>query len=108
MKKVFLTLALLAGLTLTACTKIVPIHREDVQQGNLISQQQVNQLKMGMSKSQVSQILGEPVLQSTFDPNRWNYAYSLQPGDGPYQEKHAILYFKNDRLYKVEGSLKPQ
>ena len=56
-------------------------HKIIIQQGNIVNQGMVDQLKPGMTKTQVAYIMGEPVLKNTFDENRWDYLYTLElPG----------------------------
>jgi outer membrane protein assembly factor BamE len=69
--------------TLTACSsvpRIVTEYRIDVQQGNVLTQEMVSQLRPGLSKDQVRFILGTPVLTDMFHANRWDYAYRLKKG----------------------------
>ena len=52
----------------------------DVQQGNLLDAEQVDQLEVGMTRSQVRFLLGTPMVVDSFDPDRWDYVYSLRRG----------------------------
>jgi len=74
----------------------------------LITQDMVDQLKPGMTKSQVRFIMGTPLIADTFSQNRWDYFYSLQPGDrsGEVRERMAI-FFKNDVLVGFRGDFVP-
>lgn len=87
----------------TACT----IHRIEVQQGNIIKPELLKQLKPGISMRQVQFIMGTPLIQDPFHPNRWDYVFTLQPGDvrkiTKYQ--HVAVFFKDDKLVKVEKHL---
>lgn len=85
-------------LALTACTHILKPYRPPVQQGNVITSEMVQQLKPGLTKTQVQDIFGEPVLVDAFDPNTWTYVYTFQPSRGPTQKKQLVVYFKNDRV----------
>ena len=79
----------------------------DIQQGNVITQKEVNQLKPGMTKEQVAFIMGQPVLSDIFDKNRWDYVYSLQPGGKKRQQKTISLFFKDNKLTSIIGDLQP-
>lgn len=84
-------------------------YKIDIQQGNVVTQSMIDQLKLGMTRTQVQYIMGTPLLQDTFDRNRWDYVYSNQPGDKPRVQRTVTLYFDNDRLrsHSVSGEFPP-
>jgi outer membrane protein assembly factor BamE len=103
-------------LSLTACSWVpdlsgigLPrVHKVDVQQGNVIEQDQINQLRPGMNKEQVHFIMGTPMLDDSFHANRWDYLYRFQPGYGPLEKKQATLYFNHDaKLINIQGTFRP-
>jgi len=119
MHKLLISFATLASLTLGGCSSIgnvVPnaldhlplIYRPTIQQGNLVTQEMVNTLEPGMSKSQVRFRMGTPMLVDVFHQNRWDYAYTLGEGKRIETTKRTTLYFENDRLVRIAGELKPQ
>ena len=67
----------------------------------------VDQLKPGMSKRQVTFIMGAPLLIDIFHEERWYYIYSNQPGGEPRVEKKINLIFKQDQLVGLQGDFKP-
>src|SRR5688572_26287847 len=67
--------AVVATFPLSAC-----VYRMDIQQGNLLDAEQVDQLEVGMTRSQVRFLLGTPMVIDAFDANRWDYIYSLRYG----------------------------
>src|SRR3990170_4201353 len=73
--------ALLAAATLLA--GCVSPYKIDVQQGNVVSQEMLEKLKPGMTKSQVRFALGTPLIADSFHPDRWDYFYSLKKGGDP-------------------------
>jgi len=89
-------------------SKIPKIHKFDIQQGNVITQDMINQLKPGMTKSQVRFIMGTPLIADTFSQDRWDYFYSLDPADrsGEVRERVAI-FFKDDLLVGLRGDFMP-
>ena len=89
-----------AGLVLTACN---PIYTLDIQQGNLLSKQLVDSLKPGMTKHQVTLVMGSPSIVSPFDQSRWDYVSTLRKGNGRMEQKDLTLYFEGDSLAKIEG-----
>lgn len=101
------SLSLAAVLCLSACStdKIPGVYRIDVQQGNSVTQDMINQLAPGMSKNQVAYVMGTPLLIDTFHPNRWDYIYSYQPGGEEREQRRLTLYFddKDETLSHIEG-----
>lgn len=104
-------LAITASLTLASCTTILTnlpgVYSVDVQQGNIVDQDMIDQLRPGMNKRQVLYIMGSPMLINFFHQKRWDYLYSTQPGGGNRQQKRISLHFDNDQLIGVQGDFKP-
>lgn len=93
-------------LVLSGCNKdkIPGVYRIDIQQGNDVSQEMIAKLEPGMSKSQVNYVMGTPLLIDTFHPNRWDYIYSFQPGNGERQQRRITLFFDDqEKLDYIEG-----
>lgn len=100
-KLITMTLAMLiTGALLSGCKLITP-YRIDQQQGNVISDDKVAKLHKGMSKDEVRHIMGNPVLISTFDENRWDYVYTFQHSHGPILIHKLTVYFKKHRIIKM-------
>jgi outer membrane protein assembly factor BamE len=80
----------------------------DVVQGNFISSEQYAKLQLGMTREQVRQILGTPLLASYFHANRWDYVFEFKRnGQRVGQERHVTVYFDGDKLVKFEGDALP-
>ncbi len=90
----------LCVMAVTACS---PIYKLDIQQGNLFNKSTVDSLKPGMSKRQVTLVMGSPSIVSSFNQNRWDYVSTLRKGNGRMATKDLTLYFENDSLVKIEG-----
>lgn len=74
-------------------------YRPDVSQGNIVTQEMVDQLATGMTRDQVKFLLGTPLVQSVFHENRWDYVYHLKRGKGSEkQTRRLTIYFKDERL----------
>jgi outer membrane protein assembly factor BamE len=84
------------------------VHRIDVQQGNVIDQDALNQLTPGMTRRQVQYVIGSPMVADTFHQDRWDYIYRMQTGKGEVSEQHVTLFFKDDTLTSISGSMRPQ
>ncbi len=85
--------------------KIPLVYRVDVQQGNVIEQSMIDKLEPGMTKAKVRFIMGTPLLVDPFHSNRWDYIYSIEPGDGERAQRHIALFFKEDKLTHLEGDI---
>ena len=82
-------------------------YKIDVIQGNFISKEQVESLKVGMSRAQVKDVLGTPLLTSLFHADRWDYVFTLKrQGIEPQSLKYAV-FFKGDQLERFEGDSMP-
>lgn len=109
MRKLLIPGVIIATL-LTGCSsfdKIPFVYRIDVQQGNVITQESVDQLKPGMTKRQVRFTLGTPLISDTFHADRWDYVYRMEPGKGEIEQKRVTVRFKNDVLVGIDGDFKP-
>lgn len=79
------------------------VYRLNIPQGNIITQEMVDQLRPGLSKRQVNFILGTPLVKDTFDQDRWDYLYSFQPGGGERVQERLTVFFENDQLTHFVG-----
>ena len=91
------TLVLLATL-LSGC-----VYRMNVQQGNYLEGKTVDQLQVGMTRTQVRYLLGTPIIPEEFDHERWDYVYYYKGGRWKKpQERHLAVYFKDDKVTRFE------
>jgi len=88
-------------------SKMPLMYRPDIQQGNVIDQEMINKLKPGMSKRQVTYLLGTPGVVDSFHQNRWDYIYTLKKNNKDIEQRDLALYFEDDRLTKIEGDYRP-
>jgi outer membrane protein assembly factor BamE len=89
------------ALSLVGCAQSSWLYRVNVQQGNIVTPDLVQQLHKGMTKEAVCGLLGPPVLTDAFNENRWTYVYTFKPGRGKYVEANVILYFRNNRIVSI-------
>ncbi len=87
--------------------KLPSVHKFDIQQGNIITQDMVDQLKPGMTKSQVRFVMGTPLIADTFSQNRWDYFYSLKPAKSDEVRERLAIFFKDDLLVGLRGDFVP-
>lgn len=80
----------------------------DIVQGNFISSEQYSNLKVGMTREQVRQIMGTPLLASYFHANRWDYVFEFKrEGETVGKERRVTLIFEGDQLAKFGGDALP-
>lgn len=102
-------LVLLACAGLTACSSLefLQPYRVPVVQGNVVTREQMAVLRPGMSRIQVRDVLGTPLLTSVFHADRWDYVFTLrQQGTAP-QSRKVTVFFKNDLLERFESDTLP-
>jgi outer membrane protein assembly factor BamE len=112
--------ALLVLISLGGCTtavdetqrnwmnKIFRPYVPDIVQGNFVSSEQYSKLKLGMTREQVRQILGTPLLADYFHANRWDYVFEFKRnGQVVGKDRRITLFFDGDKLVKFEGDALP-
>lgn len=94
----------IAVLALTAC-----VYRIDIQQGNLLDDEDITQVQVGMTRSQVQFLLGTPMVSDSFHRDRWDYAYYLRRGRSPdVAQRWVVVHFENDRVARIDRDLELQ
>jgi outer membrane protein assembly factor BamE len=110
--------ALLAACaTLAACSTVGDATRNfasrlspyqvEVVQGNFVSREQRQYLRPGMTRAQVRDVLGTPLVTSLFHADRWDYAFTIRRMGVPAQQFRLTLQFRNDLLSSIEGDELP-
>jgi outer membrane protein assembly factor BamE len=99
-------IVVLTFLIQTACS-LPRVHRVTVQQGNVITQRMIDQLRPGMTRSQVAFVMGEPIFRNTFNDDRWDYLYSLEIPGTFREQKRLTIYFENDLMTHFSGDFTP-
>lgn len=106
LQKAFVPALLVATLLTAGCSSLrfPGVFRIDVGQGNLITKDMIDKLRLGMTPRQVEYVMGSAMLADTFHPDRWDYLYSLETGKGLMVQNQLTLYFDNERLAKIDTS----
>ena len=92
---------LAAIMLLSGC---LTVYKLEIQQGNIMTQEMIDKLKPGLTRSQVRYVLGTPLVTDPFHPDRWDYYYYLRRSNEPTGEsRHLTVIFKNDLLVTVQG-----
>lgn len=102
-------LIVLLGLSLFGCSNLQfpGIYRVPIEQGNIITQEMVDQLKPGMSRSQVEYIMGSSLIKDSFNSERWDYVYTLRKSDLSREQKNLTVFFENDKMSSFVGDFEP-
>jgi len=86
-------------LSIYACS----VYTLDIQQGNVITQEMIEKLNIGMEKGQITRIIGTPLISNPFRSNRWEYLYSMNKNGGNIEQfSHITLEFENSTLSKIQ------
>ena len=101
-----------AALLLAGCSYVPTIpffgpHKIEIKQGNYVTQDMVNKLKPGMTRSQVRFALGTPLIADPFHPDRWDYVYVYEAKGRLVAKRRIAVVFKDDVLLRVEGDVVP-
>ena len=78
------------------------IHKLEIQQGNVVTPEMMETLKIGMTTRQVRFILGSPQLVDPFRENRWDYIYRLRQEGEVIENSRLTVYFEGDTLSRIE------
>ena len=100
-------LYLIIGASLLVLNGCVRTYRVEIQQGNVISAEQIEKITPGTSRNEVRFILGTPLIEDPFHAERWDYFYSLDPAKGELVTKYRLsVWFENDQVLQtvVEGA----
>lgn len=84
------------------------VYKIDINQGNYITQDMVDRLKVGQTKPQVRLVLGTPLVQSAFRDNRWDYVYEFKRQGQVLEHRQFTAYFVDDKLARWEGDEMPK
>jgi len=79
------------------------VYRINIQQGNFLDQAAVDQIKAGMTRSQVRYLLGTPMVADTFNKERWDYIYYLKKGRSRHVDSRRVtVFFDGDKVARLD------
>ncbi|MBO6849076.1 MAG: outer membrane protein assembly factor BamE [Marinobacter sp.] len=96
--------ALILTLIMTGCA-FPGVYKINVQQGNILTDEELTSLSEGMSRSQVHSVLGSPLMLNPVDPSREYYIYTFQRRGGDIEEQRVIVYYDNNQFSHYEAQL---
>ena len=94
MKKI---LILIISLIMISCSN-ASIYRVSITQGTVFKQEDINKLELGMTKDQVTYVIGQPSFENFFEKNVWNYFFQIKSGDSIELERRLKLVFDEENL----------
>ncbi len=100
-----LVVAILTSLVGCSYFQFPGVHKIYVQQGHVLNQDMIDDLEVGMTKSQVRFVLGTPLLADSFSLDRWDYYYSLHRGDETLRQRAMTVYFQDDKMPHFTGDV---
>jgi outer membrane protein assembly factor BamE len=79
------------------------VYRVNIPQGNYLDAKMIEQLQVGMTRSQVRYVLGTPMISDPFHPDRWDYLYYFKDGKTRKVDRRLIIvYFSEEKVSKIE------
>lgn len=108
--------AALIPLSLGACSSlqssdnflgVITPYRVEVVQGNVVTKEQAALIKPGMSRSQVRDLLGSPLLTDVFHADRWDYVFTIRRQGAEPQQRNVMVLFQEDKVSKFEAAELP-
>lgn len=78
------------------------VYQASLSQGNLLDQEDIDQVEVGMTRGQVRFLLGTPMIDDPFHEDRWDYVYYLIVGRDKATFKRWIsVYFDGDNVTEI-------
>lgn len=94
-------------MVLAGCSYLPPsfgVYKLDINQGNYVTQDQVERLRVGQTRQQVRLVLGTPLLADPFHATRWDYVYQFERQGRLLEHSQLTAYFVDDKLARWEAS----
>lgn len=99
---------LLIPLILVATTACSPVFKLNTRQGNMIDDEKLEQVEVGMTREQVHYLMGSPLVSDEFTPGRWDYVIYFRTGGGEEYRRTVSMYFDGDTLQRIDDSNPPK
>ena len=79
-------------------------HRINIQQGNLLSERQLAEVRVGMDQNAVRTLLGAPIANTPFREGRWDYLYTSGPAGAAIEARHLAIYFEAETVARIDSN----
>jgi outer membrane protein assembly factor BamE len=106
MRKILLIITSI--ILISGCSQFPGVYKLDIPQGNMITQETVNQLRPGMTQRQVQFVMGTPIVEDTFNSDRWDYIYTMKKPDQTPTLSRVSVFFTDGVLSNIQGDLRPE
>jgi len=101
----FILIAISAiSLSISGCSSFYP-YKLEIRQGNFVTPEMSKKIKVGMSRQQISSVLGSPLVNDVFHANRWDYIYRLEEKGKLVEQQRLTLFFEGDFVKRIEDNL---
>lgn len=103
----FIITIIISTLLLSGCSFVDRwVYRPDINQGNYITQEAIDKLKVGQTKEQVIYIMGSPMLTSVFGDDIWYYVFREKPQHGYVTQKtYTIIFNQEGKVIDIKTSV---
>jgi|TARA_B110000003_G_C16444923_1_gene455552 outer membrane protein assembly factor BamE len=101
----FRILTILLGFIFISACSVPEVYKLTVQQGNIVTQDMLDELKEGMNQRQVAYIMGTPLIKSPFQQDRWDYLYTLERRDEVVKSYQVTVFFTDEIYTHYEGEV---
>ena len=88
--------------TLGVASVVTP-YRIDIVQGNVVTGEQIERIKPGMTRAQVRELLGSPMIVDIFHTQRWDYMFTIVRQGTEPQRRSVVALFDGDLLKSIEA-----
>ncbi len=92
-----------AGQRTDAFLGIVTPYRVEVVQGNVITREQVEQVRVGMTRAEVRDVLGSPMVADIFHEDRWDYVFTIRRAGAAPQQRNVVVRFQGERMARIDA-----
>jgi outer membrane protein assembly factor BamE len=86
---------------------LITPYRFEIVQGNVVTKEQLERVRIGMPRRQVRELLGSPLVTDLFHADRWDYVFTIRRQGAEPQRRSVVVTFEGDRLIKIDAEELP-
>jgi len=96
-RSLFLAVALTVLAASSGC-----VYRPNISQGNIVEEEDLDKVEIGMTRNQVRFVLGRPMIADQFHRDRWDYVYYVKVGRGStFARRWVTVFFEDDLVSEI-------